>query len=163
MSCPAVSRKEEIKMFNKVLVPLDGSKLAECALPYLKKLASGGKVGEVILLTVAKVDIPYTDVGSGFDFGAFSSAALDKDRKYLAGMQSDLRAEGLQVETVVIEGGNPSQAIVDFSEKSSVELIVIATHGYTGMKKMLIGSVAFKVLHESHIPVLLIRPETSRK
>ena len=71
-------------MFNKVLVPLDGSKLAECALPYLKKLASGGKVGEVILLTVAKVDIPYTDVGSGFDFQAFSSAALDKDRKYLA-------------------------------------------------------------------------------
>jgi len=151
-------------MFNKVLVPLDSSKLAECALPYLKKLASGNKVGEVILLTVAKVDISYNEVAlSDFDFQAFRSAALDKYRKYLAGVQSDLRAEGLQVETVVIEGGNPSQAIADFSEKSSVDLIVIATHGYTGMKKMLIGSVAFKILHESHIPVLLIRPETSRK
>lgn len=150
-------------MFNKVLVPLDGSELSECALPYLKKLASGGTVGEVILLTVDNVNIPYNDMGSDFNYQAFRSAALDKDRKYLAGVQSDLRAEGLRAETKVIEGGNPAQAITDFSEKSGVELIIMATHGYTGVKKMLMGSVAFKVLHESHVPVLLVRPEAARK
>ncbi len=150
-------------MFKKVLVPLDGSALAESALPYVKKLAGGGNIGEVLLLTITEINIPYGDIKQNFDIQAFRDTTFDKSRKYLAGVQASLRAEGLKVETEVKEGSNPAQAIADFSEEHGVDMIVIATHGYTGMKKMLIGSVAFKVLHVSHVPVLLIRPETSRK
>lgn len=150
-------------MFNKVLVPLDGSVLAECALPYLKKLAGGGMIGQAILLTVEKVNPLYDGMGLGFDFKDFRDAVFDKDHKYLANVQSNLSAEGIRVEAEVTEGDNPSQAIVDFTEKNGVELIIMATHGYTGVKKMLMGSVALRVLHESHVPVFLVRPEAARK
>jgi nucleotide-binding universal stress UspA family protein len=66
---------------------------------------------------------------------------------------------GMNVSMETLESYHPAQAITDYAEKNGVDLIVIATHGYTGMKKMLLGSIALKVLHESNVPVLLIRPE----
>ena len=67
-------------MFEKVLVPLDGSKLAECALPYLRNLAEGGKIGEVILLNV--VEIPVTWI-EGIDFIVVKKANVERSTKYL--------------------------------------------------------------------------------
>ncbi len=51
---------------------------------------------------------------------------------------------------------------MNYAEANDVDLIVIATHGYTGMKKLMFGSVALRVLHDSHVPVLLIRSESCR-
>lgn len=150
-------------MYQKVLVPLDGSALAECALPHVKSMVKDGAAGEVIVITVADVHIPYDDFRKGFDFIAYRDAQLDKSRKYLDEVQSRLHGEGINVKTKIIEGNRPAQVIADFSQQEGVDLIVIATHGYTGVKKMLLGSVAFKVLHESHVPVLLVRPGATEK
>jgi len=87
---------------------------------------------------------------------------MDKSRKYLARVQSRLSSEGIKVKTEAIESNGPSHAITDYAQKNGVDLIVIATHGYTGMKKMMLGSIALKVLHESNVPVLLIRPDACR-
>ena len=150
-------------MFKNVLLPLDGSPLAECALPHVKNLAREGNVGTVVLLTVAEFDIPYGpygNIGNNFDFVSFCAACKKECQDYLDRVRSNFTAEGIKVETVVIESGNTAQSINDYAQANGVDLIVIATHGYTGMKRMLIGSVAFKIMHESHVPVLLIRPES---
>ena len=144
-------------MFKKILVPLDGSKLAESALSCIKILAEGGKVGEVILLTVARIDIPYDEIPADFNFHAMREQILDKFRKYLARIQSRLSKRDIKVKTMIVESNNSAQSIIDVAEKNGADLIVMTTHGYTGFKKMLIGSVAFKVLHESNVAVLLSR------
>jgi nucleotide-binding universal stress UspA family protein len=148
-------------MYQKILVPLDGSTLAECALPHVKNLAGGGKVGKIILLSVAVFNIPYGSIGADFDFGSFRTEHIKESQDYLALVQSKLAAEGIEVETLVTESGNPAQTITEYAQTNGVDLIVIATHGYTGVRRMLVGSVAFKILHESHVPVLLIRPEAA--
>ena len=156
-------------MYKKVLVPLDGSELAECSLNHVKNLAKDGSIGEVILLHVVVIELPLLDIngedggiGQSFDYKAFRDAHLKKSHNYLAGMQAKLSAEGIKVRAESIEANRPAQFITDYAGKNGVDMIVIATHGYTGIKSVLLGSVAFKVLHESHVPVLLIRPEACR-
>jgi nucleotide-binding universal stress UspA family protein len=150
-------------VYQKVLVPLDGSDLAEAALPQVRNLAGGGLIGEVILLNVFEIDlmgIPtrHTRI---IDINALKNARLDESRKYLEKIQSGLISEGIKVKNESLEG-KPAQTIVNYAEANAVDLIVIATHGYTGMKKLMFGSVALRVLHDSHVPVLLIRPESCR-
>jgi nucleotide-binding universal stress UspA family protein len=152
-------------MYKKILVPLDGSELAECALNHVKKLFQEGPVGEVVLLSAVGVEFPWRELsieGAGnvsFDYNTFKKAIMDKSSEYLARVKSRLSSEGIKVKTEIVESTVPSHTITDYAQKNSVDLIVIATHGYTGMKKMVLGSIALKVLHESNIPVLLIRPE----
>jgi nucleotide-binding universal stress UspA family protein len=145
-------------MFQKVLVPLDGSDIAESALPYVKNLAEGGFIGEVALLSV--IDIPSLYFSEGVDFVALRNAQFNKLQTYLVELQARLSAKGIKVKTEIMEG-RAAQAIVDYAKLNGVDLIVIATHGYTGMKKLVFGSVALRVLHESPSPVLLIRPESN--
>jgi nucleotide-binding universal stress UspA family protein len=153
-------------MYRKVLVPLDGSELAECSLNHVINLAKDGSIGEVILLNMVIIELPLNEInseyliGQGFDYNAFRDAHLEKSRKYLAGVQAKLSAEGIKVIAASIEANRPAHAITEYAVQHGVDMIVIATHGYTGIKSVLLGSVAFKVLHESHVPVLLIRPET---
>jgi nucleotide-binding universal stress UspA family protein len=152
-------------MYKKVLVPLDGSELAECALTHVKSLLKDGSAGEVTLLNIVKVDIPWNEIDSEqpfFDINTMRKPLFAASRKYLAKVASKLRSTGINVKTEAIEASRPDFAITDYAQKSGMDLIVIATHGYTGFKKLLLGSVAFGVLHASHVPVLLIRPEACR-
>jgi len=142
-------------MYEKVLVPLDGSELAECALPHVINLFKKGVVEEVILLQI--VEIPSVLLEEGFDFIGLKTAQISKAQKYLTGIQSQLSAEGLNVKTEVLEG-NTAHSIIEYAKRNDVQLLVIATHGYTGMKQLMFGSVALRILHDAHVPVLLIRP-----
>jgi nucleotide-binding universal stress UspA family protein len=147
-------------MYQKVLVPLDGSELAECALFHVKNLVKEGAVGEVTLLNVVIVHIPGRGEYPGFtNINTVRENLFMESRKYLADVESRLASEGIKVKTESLEGNRPADAISDYAQKNGVELIVIATHGYSGLKKLMFGSAALGVLHESHIPVLLIRPE----
>lgn len=153
-------------MYKKVLVPLDGSELAECALNHIKNLAKDGSIGEVVLLNAVVIDLPLRAINSdedmfdrGFDYKAFREAHLSKSRKYLDRVQEKLSAEGIKVKTASLEANRPANLIIDYTEKNAVDMIVIATHGHSGMRNALLGSVAFRVLHEANVPVLLIRPK----
>jgi nucleotide-binding universal stress UspA family protein len=143
-------------MYQKVLVPLDGSKLAECVLPEVRNLSRGGVVGEVILLNV--VEVPSVWVAEGFDFISLKDNQMAAKKKYLAEQQSLLSSEGMTVNVAVLEG-ETAHTIIDYAKDNHVDLIVIATHGYKGVKRVMFGSVALKVLHDAHVPVLLIRPD----
>ena len=147
-------------MYKKVLVPLDGSELAECSLSHVKALVNEGLIGEVILINIVGTGFPWDEMSKGLDFNAFRQELVSTSQEYLAKVASRLSAEGIKVKTEFIEANMPSHIIVDYAEKNGIDMIVITTHGYTGIQKLLLGSVAFKVLHEAHVPVLLIRPES---
>ena len=150
-------------MYKKVLVPLDGSPLAECALDHVKTLVKEGSAGEITLFNVVKVDAPWAEMyGQHFDINVMREALFASARKYLAGVEADLGAEGIKAKTATLEANRPAQAITDYARKNGIDMIVIATHGYTGMKRLMLGSVALSVLHDSQVPVLLIRPESCR-
>ena len=153
-------------MYNKILIPLDGSGLSECSLNHVTSLLKNGSAGEVILLNAVVADLPWEELSRSessnapvFDYAGFVEASMDKSRRYVEKIRTQLRSEGFNVKTETVESNSPAHTITDYAQKNGVDLIVMTTHGRTGMKKMLLGSVASKVLHESHAPVLLIRPE----
>jgi len=154
-------------MSKKVLVPLDGSELAECTLSHVKSLCKDGSVGEVTLLNVVKVDFPWELGRSELDIQNLNLNALRekffaKSRNYLADKESRLASEGIKVKTESLESNRPADTITEYAQKNDMDMIIIGTHGYTGLKKLMMGSVAFSVLHQSYVPVLLIRPESCR-
>ena len=85
-------------MYKKVLVPLDGSDLAECALSHLKSLFKDGSVGEVTLLNIVTIDIPWGELESGhFNLNALREQVLASSRKYLAELEFRLNSQGIKV------------------------------------------------------------------
>ena len=96
------------------------------------------------------------------DINAIRESLFIASRKYLADIESRLGSEGIKVKTESLEGNRPANTITEYAQEKGMDLIIIGTHGYTGLKKLMLGSVAFGVLHQSHIPVLLIRPESCR-
>ena len=152
-------------MYKKLLLPLDGSELAECALPHIINLVQDGCVGEVTVLNVYKVDL--SPVGAkgyaqGINVNQIKKSMFTASSQYLADVESRLGSEGIRVKTVSLEGARPAVTISDYAKENGIDMIVIATHGYTGLKKLMLGSVALGVLQESHVPVLLIRPDSCR-
>jgi nucleotide-binding universal stress UspA family protein len=152
-------------MYQKILVPLDGSELAECALPHVINMVKDGSVGEVTVLNVYRVDL--SPVGAkgyaqGINVNQIRKSMFTASTKYLADVESRLGSEGIKVNTVSLEGAKPATTISQYAKENGIDMIVIATHGYTGLKKLMLGSVALGVLQESHVPVLLIRPDSCR-
>ncbi len=96
----------------------------------------------------------------GIDLQAIREPLFKASRKYLADMESRLGSEGIKVKTESLEGNRPADTITEYAQKKGMDMIIIGTHGHTGLKKLMVGSVAFGVLHQSHVPVLLIRPES---
>ena len=143
-----------LDMFKKVIVPLDGSILAENTLPFVKNLAKEGCVKEVVLINVVEIPIMWTS--ESFDIFPLKNAQFRRAQKYLAGIETQLSSEGIKVKAEILEGA-AAKCIVEYAQNNAVDLIVIGTHGYTGMKELVFGSVALKVLHDSHVPVMLIK------
>ena len=141
--------------------------IAECTLSHVKNLFKDGSVGEVTLLNVVKVDLPWGLMGRDrptkpIDMDAIRKPLFMASRKYLARIESRLSSKGIKVKTESLEGNRPADKITEYAQKKGMDMIIIGTHGYTGLEKLMLGSVAFSVVHQCHIPVLLIRPESCR-
>jgi nucleotide-binding universal stress UspA family protein len=149
-------------MYNKILVPLDGSPLAEQVLPHVLALA-GCHASDVVLLRVARYptnSVPLTD-------GELTAGVRDcvecEDEEYLKGVVKKYFAGShLKVEADVITGQGPVvKDILDYADDNGIDLIVMATHGRTGPAHWIIGSTAERVVQSSKVPVLLIRSKPS--
>lgn len=150
-------------MYKNILVPLDGSELAETALAEAVKLAKLSNADKLVLFTVITIpSILLSDTAEGLDIMRFKQGQFQKAQKYLAEVSSRITPEGINVVPEIMEGV-ASDLIVDYSMNHEIDVIVIATHGYTGLKKLMLGSVALSVLHDSPVPVLLIRPAARSK
>jgi len=129
--------------YKKLLVPLDGSPLAEKALPYATYIAK--KHGsEIFLLSIGSAP------------GSERITALS--RAYLELKAEKLKVEGIKTTTEIVYGGGVADRIVEYAEKNDVDMIAICTHGYSGFKRLMLGSVAEKVIGSTNCPVLMIRP-----
>jgi nucleotide-binding universal stress UspA family protein len=155
-------------MFEKVLVCLDGSALAEEILPYIAR--DSRSFGKVILLKVLappKVDLPLGVPGETLAPVQTNAMLkhlqknLEETPAYLEAKAQPLREKGLDVECVVLEG-IPSRAIIDYAHDNEVGLIAIATHGHSGLRHITLGSTAEYLLKHSGLPVLMVTPWKQR-
>jgi nucleotide-binding universal stress UspA family protein len=137
-------------MFKKILVPLDGSKLAEGIVPRVEALAKihGGKV------TLLRIALAHTF--PGMDPTEHQVHVVREAEEYLARVEGNLRSVGVEVNSVV-RYGNDAQEIVSHAKDRDFDLIAMSTHGRTGLGQFLLGSVATKILHTATVPVLLCR------
>ena len=147
-------------MFSKILVPLDGSQLAERALVPAYALSQSSH-GEVLLLRVAtpeKIFVPEDHMAGSYGI-LWPEQSIELCRKeareYLETIRSFAPA-GLKLSAEVMDGGVP-ESIIDLAATSHVDLIAISSHGYSGITRLALGSVAEKVLRSAACPVLIIR------
>ena len=142
-------------MYRKILVPLDGSKVAEGVLPHAKLLAYS-EGAELILLTVGAnpaLDFVFSDPGLA------QSAVQDQEdrsQKYISQIENELKSAGFKTSTM-LRVGSVADVILGVAEELQVDVIAMSTHGRTGPARWLLGSIAERVVHSSKVPVLLIR------
>ncbi len=150
-------------MYKKVMVPLDGSKLAECVFPHLETVVKGCKeTPDVVLVqSVEPISVPV-----GREVSQFSSINQVKEfevhRKtdaeiYLKEKVAYLAGRGINAKAEIIFG-KAGEALADYAKKNGIDLVVIATHGRSGFKQLVLGSVAERLVHTLIVPVLMVRP-----
>ncbi len=151
-------------MYTRVVVPLDGSTTAERALPHAERLLAKG--GTLILVTVVEPGLPLShldaveiaDTRDAAQLARDVRKAMERPREaaaaYLAGAVRKVVRGDVSVATRVLEG-NPVERIVEAARDA--ELVVMSTHGRTGMARFLIGSVAEGVVRHAPVPVLVVR------
>lgn len=148
---------ESEKMYRKILVPLDGSELAECALPHVESIAMGCQSVEVVLLRVIEpMRLPGDYVISDKDRERIESNYKSDARDYLGRMVDELGGRGLSVGSDIVSG-KVADSIVDYANRHGVDIIIMATHGRSGVSRWTLGSVADKVIHYAGVPVLMVR------
>jgi nucleotide-binding universal stress UspA family protein len=151
-------------MYHKILVPLDGSTLAECVLAHVKEIASGCGTGEVILLqAVEPIAVETVQYLSHVDRHNFKAEEQNRlaTKQYLEDVSRRLAAQGLNTRIAIING-HPDATIPEFAESNGIDLIIMSTHGRAGVSRWFCGTTADRVVRESRIPVLLVTPEGCR-
>jgi nucleotide-binding universal stress UspA family protein len=147
-------------MYKKILVPLDGSELAECVLPHVESIAKGCGVEEVIFLRVTEPLHQICDFGGCVSQETINSIDADNKaaaEKYLSQLIKRTRYDGVSVKPEVIIG-TPAESIADYASENSADLIAIATHGRSGIGRWAWGSVADRVLRTACVPLVMVRP-----
>ncbi len=139
-------------MFKKILVPLDGSTLAEKVLSHVKPLARGFG-SEVILFHVLR--IPAISASPNATIIEDEELAEQDAQRYLERVENHLEEEGISARPVIVKG-KAAESIVDYAELERVDLIAMSTHGRSGLGRWVFGSVAERVLQGAHCPILLI-------
>ena len=146
-------------MYEKIMVPLDGSELAECVLPHVEGLIKGCHVSNVVFVRV--VELPatshYGEVSISPEiYEETESARKSEAKDYLDQIKNRLKYEGTELHSEVLVG-RVADSLADYTEKNDIDLILIATHGRSGVTRWVRGSVADKILRYSNVPVLMVR------
>ena len=144
-----------------IIVPLDGSELAEAVLPHVRALAGqcDAELEEIVLLRVCEypfIAVEYPEE----DWTRYVNWAIENcknvSEQYLAGVKRRLQCTGLDVRTKVLTG-EAADVIIGYAKENPFNLIVMSTHGYSGIGRWVFGSVADKILHGVSSPVFLVR------
>ncbi len=142
-------------MYKKILVPLDGSELAKTALDQAEKLAKTFDA-EIILFEV----VPFMPIYGSPELVTpliVDERQKEAAEKYLVNLSDELKNKGFKATAVVRTGQQVAVEIIDFAKESGASLIVMCTHGRSGISRWVLGSVALKVLTRAETPILLIR------
>lgn len=152
---PDVREKD---VLDRALVPLDGSKESEVVIPYIEELASALKA-EVTLLQV--LPLGYQGIGGeGYEYIYYRASQMESDKAYVQGyldkIAAQLKEKGVEVKSQV-RFGNAAEEIIKLAADIRADVVVMATHGRSGIGRWVLGSVAERILHEGYSPLLLVR------
>jgi nucleotide-binding universal stress UspA family protein len=137
-------------MFKRILVPLDGSSLAEAILPQVQDLAKA--LGAELFLVRAAA----AHVFPGVDPTEGEVDVVRKAEAYVTEVAGRLRDTGIPIHTTV-RYGEAAEEILRHIKDNAVDLVAMSTHGRSGLSRLVLGSVAAQVVHRATVPVLLMR------
>lgn len=147
-------------IYQRILVPIDGSATSERALQEAIRLADGE--AKLHLVYVLEEVFPLDAEGYAFiDYAALREAVRHTGERTLAQAAKKVRQSGTTAETALLEasGERIANVIKDEAQHWQADLIVIGTHGRSGLSRLLLGSIAEGVVREASVPVLLVRAE----
>lgn len=139
-------------MYKKILVTLDGSEHAELAVPHAVALARGLGAELLFLQVGEELDMPH--------LADRRIQILEALEEYMARRVQDAQAQGVSARSLLVEG-QPAHEILEVAQREGAGLIVMTSHGRSGLGRWLLGSVSEKVMRHAHVPVLVVRPETA--
>ena len=152
-------------MYKKILVPLDGSQLAECTLEHAVAIANGCQVHKVVLLAV--VEIPQVSSFETFPQRDRDTKEIEQSAQdYLTKIAFRLAPQGVAVGTDVVRPVGTrdiAEEILAYANDNEIDLIIMSTHGRSGVTKWALGTVADRVARASKVPVLLVSQPGCRK
>jgi nucleotide-binding universal stress UspA family protein len=146
-------------MYKKILVALDGSKLAECVLPHVQTFVQGCQVRDVVFMRVVEPIKPVVSSEGTLtpqEAERITESMVSDAEMYLKTLVQGLKYDGAGVKWEM-KKGPVAQTLVDYATEHGADLIVIATHGRSGVSRWVWGSVADRVLRASCVPVLMVR------
>ncbi|MFC1962678.1 universal stress protein [Chloroflexota bacterium] len=164
-------------MYRKIVIPLDGSKLAECVLPHLENMTRGSGTEEVTLVRVTEHITRYVPL-SGPTFASSSQLAREPSgaprhkseipvhlnrkqvqaQRYLDKIAKQLKKKRGKVKVLTeVPQGNPAEEIASVVKRAGADLILMASHGRSGVSRWAYGSVADKIFRASSVPVLMVK------
>ena len=150
-------------MYNKIMVPLDGSQLAECVLPHVQAITSGCKIATVVFVRVIDPGTVSASLPAQGELGfqEKSRRQLEEERKKNAGAYLKKIVDSVSIENAVLNyevlEGSVAETLADWAKKNNADLIVIASHGRSGIGRWVMGSVADRIMRSVCIPVMMIR------
>jgi nucleotide-binding universal stress UspA family protein len=149
-------------MYKKILSPMDGLEFAECSLEHLRSIATGCNVPEIVLLTVIEPFPPTTGISDDWR-NKLEKEAQAEAEDYLTKLveRLNLNKENVTIKTAIARG-RPAGNILKYASEHNVDLIIMSTHGRSGVLRWVFGSVANKVLRHSPVPVLIASPIACR-
>jgi len=146
-------------MYQHILVPLDGSELAECVMPHVEAVATGCHVSRITLIRVV---LPLKLTGglesriTPEERHRLEQDSMSVAADYLEAKARPLRDKGALVDCTVLFG-NVVEQLVEYVREHGVDLVVIATHGRSGVSRLFLGSIAERILRSAPSPVLMVR------
>jgi nucleotide-binding universal stress UspA family protein len=147
-------------MYKKITVPLDGSELAECVLPHVEAIAKGCVPPPKVTL-VRVVEPLHLHGGLESRFAPEERKHIEDDaanvaQSYLDQVVNRLKGKGVKAKSEVLRG-NVIDTLLDYMNKNGVDLIIIASHGRSGISRWVWGSVTDRILRSSRVPVFMVR------
>jgi nucleotide-binding universal stress UspA family protein len=144
--------------YRKIVVPIDGSGWSERAIPHAVDIARNNGA-EIILLHVFRVPASeYTDQLALAGQDEQINRIREEVKRYLMGLRGQMRNQNIECRVQYIEGVGTASLICDYVNEEGVDLVVMTSHGRTGISRFIFGSIAEKVLQGVNVPVLIIRP-----
>jgi nucleotide-binding universal stress UspA family protein len=150
-------------MYERILVPLDGSKVGEAALPHIEKLTDMFQPEvkiEIIILQVISDLTHYVVAGEASAAVPYNDKELEllkrKSLKYLQSIVTKMTGKNRNYK-VEVAFGNAASEIINVAEKTNSDLIAMSTHGRSGITRWAFGSVTDRVLREGKKPVFMVR------
>jgi nucleotide-binding universal stress UspA family protein len=146
------------RLINRILIPLDGSEISKLALPVGIELASRLRLGTTLFQMATTVR--YYDNGSSsgayVDYAGINEAEKQRVTTQMTLLEKELKAKGLDAGSIVVSGFDASYEIIELSKKIGADLVVMSTHGRSGLSRWVLGNVTERVLRHGQTPLLLV-------